>query len=60
VNKASALIALTNAEGALDELAADIEYLRRRIEELPDDGSLPKVRRSLVMKIRRYFDRVFA
>ena len=53
------MIALTNAEAALDELAADLQYLRHRIEELPDDGSLPEVPRSLVVKIRRYFKRMF-
>lgn len=43
----------------MDELAADLLYLRHRIDELPDDGSLPAADPSLVVKIRRYFKRWF-
>ena len=59
MNKAAAMLALTNAEAALDELTTDLQYLRHRIEELPDDGSLPPADPSLVVKIRRYFRRCF-
>jgi hypothetical protein len=60
VTKADALVALANVEAAHDELLLDVMRLRRRIEQLPDDGSVTNVKprplRDLAAKIRIYFE----
>lgn len=59
MTKSDALVALANVESALDELLLDVMRLRRRIEQLPDDGSTPSVHprslRTLTKKIAAYF-----
>ena len=59
MTKADALVALANVEAAHDELLLDVMRLRRRIEQLPDDGSVtnakPRSLRDLAAKIRDYF-----